>query len=49
MDAVDEDTLKLAMQTGIKAAANSPGVVKITAGNFDGKLGKYHIHLKDIL
>jgi formylmethanofuran--tetrahydromethanopterin N-formyltransferase len=49
MDAVDEDTLKLAMKTGIKAAANSPGVVKITAGNFDGKLGKYQIHLKDLL
>jgi len=26
-----------------------PGVVKITAGNFGGKLGKYQIRLHEVL
>jgi formylmethanofuran--tetrahydromethanopterin N-formyltransferase len=30
-------------------AVNSPGVLKITAGNYGGKLGKHHFHLKDLI
>ncbi len=37
------------MRAGIKAAVKVPGVVKITAGNFGGNLGKYHLELKDVL
>ncbi len=42
------DAIKEAMRAGILAATNIPGVVKITAGNFEGKLGKYQIHLGDL-
>ena len=38
-----------AMGVGIKAAMTVPGVVKITAGNYGGKLGPYKIYLKDAL
>ena len=38
-----------AMGVAIKAAASVPGVVKIDAGNYGGKLGPYHLHLKEAL
>jgi len=38
-----------AMGVGIKAAIKVPGVVKITAGNFGGKLGPYKIYLTEAL
>ncbi len=41
-----EDVLK-AMGVAIKAAAQVPGVVKIDAGNYGGKLGPYHLYLKE--
>jgi formylmethanofuran--tetrahydromethanopterin N-formyltransferase len=37
------------MRIGIKAAVKVPDVVKISAGNFEGKLGKYQFQLKDVL
>ncbi len=43
------DAVKKAMAEGIKASAKVPGVVRISAGNYDGKLGPYHVYLKDIL
>lgn len=42
------DVVKKAMRTGIEAATKIPGVVKITAGNYGGKLGKHLIYLKDL-
>ena len=33
----------------IKAIKDMPGLNKITAVNFEGKLGKYLLHLKDAL
>jgi len=41
--------VKKAIKAGIKAVLNVDGVVKISAGNYDGKLGKYKIFLKGIL
>jgi len=38
-----------AMKAGLKAAASSPGVIKITAANYGGKLGPYKIALKELL
>ncbi|MDK6029254.1 formylmethanofuran--tetrahydromethanopterin N-formyltransferase [Ignisphaera sp. 4213-co] len=38
-----------AMGVAIKAASTVPGVVKIDAGNYGGKLGPYHLHLKEAL
>ncbi|MCX7999426.1 MAG: formylmethanofuran--tetrahydromethanopterin N-formyltransferase, partial [Leptospiraceae bacterium] len=42
------DVVKKAMKVGILAATKIPGVVKITAGNYGGKLGKHIINLKDL-
>ncbi len=49
INGLSEETVKEAMRAGIKAAVKVPGVVKITAGNFGGKLGKYQLRLKDVL
>jgi len=38
-----------AMGVAIKAAASVPEVVMITAGNYGGKLGPYHLYLKEAL
>jgi formylmethanofuran--tetrahydromethanopterin N-formyltransferase len=43
------DAVKKAMAEGIKAAAGVPGVLRISAGNYGGKLGPYHAYLKDLL
>ncbi|MEA2070741.1 MAG: formylmethanofuran--tetrahydromethanopterin N-formyltransferase [Asgard group archaeon] len=43
-----EDVQK-AMKEAIKVAVKVKGVMKISAGNFGGKLGKYKIHLKDLI
>jgi len=46
---LDADIVKKATGVGIAAAAKVPGVVKITAVNFGGKLGPYQIRLLDAL
>lgn len=43
------EDVKKAMREGIKAASNVPGVVRITAGNYGGKLGPYKAFLKEVL
>jgi formylmethanofuran--tetrahydromethanopterin N-formyltransferase len=43
------DAVKKAMTEGIKAAAKVPDVVRISAGNYGGKLGPYQAHLKELL
>mgnify|MGYP000218037522 CR=1 FL=1 len=42
------DAIKKAMKEGILAATKIPGVVKITAGNYGGKLGKHLIYLNEL-
>ncbi len=49
INGVSEEAVKDAMRAGIEAAVKVPDVVKITAGNFGGKLGKYQLRLKDVL
>ncbi|MCQ6963827.1 formylmethanofuran--tetrahydromethanopterin N-formyltransferase [Methanolobus chelungpuianus] len=49
INGLDEASIKKAMQVGIKAATTVPGVKKITAGNYGGKLGKFQFHLKDLV
>jgi len=48
IDGINIDSVKDAMRNGITTVTKVPGVVKITAGNFGGKLGKYKIELKDL-
>ena len=38
-----------AMGLAIKTAASIPGVVNISAGNYGGKLGPYHLYLREAL
>jgi formylmethanofuran--tetrahydromethanopterin N-formyltransferase len=46
-NALDQDLLMQATAKGIKAATSVPGVVKISAANFGGKLGPVQIRLKE--
>jgi formylmethanofuran--tetrahydromethanopterin N-formyltransferase len=48
VDGVDQASVESAVRAGIRAAC-MPGVVKITAGNYGGKLGPFHIHLHRLL
>jgi formylmethanofuran--tetrahydromethanopterin N-formyltransferase len=43
------NVVKKAMGEGINAAVKVPGVVKITAVNFGGKLGPFKAYLKEVL
>ena len=43
------DAVKRAMAEGIKAAVKAPGVVKISAVNFGGKLGPFKASLREVL
>src|SRR5262249_14013514 len=48
IDGTSEQTVGQAMAAGLRAAAGK-GVVVITAGNYGGKLGKFHFHLRKLL
>jgi len=42
------DTVKNAMKAAIQAAHDVDGVIKISAGNYEGKLGQHKIYLKEL-
>ena len=42
----DLETLSAATQAAIRAALDTPGLIKISAGNYGGRLGKSFIYLK---
>lgn len=48
IDGLDEEAVRLASRVGIQAACRS-GVLRISAGNYGGKLGQFHFHLHEIL
>jgi len=43
------DAVKRAMGEGVKAAASVAGVVRISAGNYGGKIGPYKAFLREVL
>jgi formylmethanofuran--tetrahydromethanopterin N-formyltransferase len=43
------EAVKSAMGEGVRAAASVPGVIRISAGNYGGKLGPYKAFLKEVL
>jgi len=49
LDGATEDAIKKAIKLGIEAAVKVPGVNRISAGNYGGKLGKFQYRLFDIL
>jgi formylmethanofuran--tetrahydromethanopterin N-formyltransferase len=48
LDGTDVDAIASAMRVGIDAACRD-GVVSISAGNYGGKLGPHHFHLRKIM
>lgn len=48
LDGVDEAAIGAAMSIAMRAAA-APDIVAISAGNYGGKLGKFHFKLREIL
>jgi formylmethanofuran--tetrahydromethanopterin N-formyltransferase len=48
IDGLDLAAVEEAMRLGVRAACR-PGVRRITAGNYGGKLGPYHLHLHKLL
>jgi len=49
INGLNSKVVKGAMAEGIKAAVKVPGVMKISAGNFGGKLGPFRAYLKEVL
>ena len=52
IDGLTSEAVAAAMRAGIAAIAElgpDRGARRISAGNYDGKLGKHHYHLKDLL
>jgi formylmethanofuran--tetrahydromethanopterin N-formyltransferase len=48
IDGIDEATVAAAMAAGMRAAVG-PDILAISAGNYGGKLGKFHFPLRQVL
>jgi formylmethanofuran--tetrahydromethanopterin N-formyltransferase len=48
LDGIDLASVEEATRAGVRAACR-PGVVRISAGNYGGKLGPFHLHLHRLL
>jgi len=48
INGVSLEAVKKAMKVGIEAALDVEGIVKISAGNYGGKLGDYKIYLREL-
>ncbi len=48
INGVSMESVKEAMKAGIKAVLKVNGVVRVSAGNYGGKLGEYKIHLREL-
>jgi formylmethanofuran--tetrahydromethanopterin N-formyltransferase len=49
INGVSMEAVKEAMKSGIDAVLNVDGVVRVSAGNYEGKLGEFKIHLRELL
>ncbi len=52
IDGLSDEAIATAMRAGIEAACHADtegGLLRITAGNYGGKLGRHHFHLAEIL
>jgi formylmethanofuran--tetrahydromethanopterin N-formyltransferase len=49
IDGLTEESVRRAMRAALHAACRQPGVLRIAAGNYGGKLGPYHFHLRQLL
>jgi formylmethanofuran--tetrahydromethanopterin N-formyltransferase len=48
INGVSMDAVKQAMKAGIQAVLNVDVVVRVSAGNYGGKLGEFKIHLREL-
>jgi formylmethanofuran--tetrahydromethanopterin N-formyltransferase len=48
INGVSMEAVKQAMKAGIKAVLKVDGVVRVSAGNYGGKLGEFKIHLREL-
>ncbi|MGZ7115999.1 MAG: formylmethanofuran--tetrahydromethanopterin N-formyltransferase [Methanobacterium sp.] len=48
INGIDMDSVKKGMKAGIEGIEGVKGVLKISAGNYGGKLGNYRIYLNDL-
>jgi formylmethanofuran--tetrahydromethanopterin N-formyltransferase len=48
INGVSMEAVKEAMKAGIEAVLNVDGVVRVSAGNYSGKLGEFKIHLREL-
>lgn len=48
IDGFSEADVSRAMKVGLDTACRFPGVLRISAGNYGGKLGPHHFHLKSL-
>jgi formylmethanofuran--tetrahydromethanopterin N-formyltransferase len=48
INGISMEVVQKAMKAGIEAARTVEGVLQISAGNYDGKLGKYKINLHEL-
>jgi len=48
IDGLNEEVVADAMHVGLHAATK-PGIKQLSAGNYGGNLGQYHLHLHKIL
>jgi formylmethanofuran--tetrahydromethanopterin N-formyltransferase len=49
MNGLTLDAVKKGMKEGVTAAASVPGVVKISSGNYGGKLGPFKAYLREAI
>ncbi|MEM2924448.1 MAG: formylmethanofuran--tetrahydromethanopterin N-formyltransferase [Methanocellales archaeon] len=49
INGITMEAVKQAMKQAINAGINTPGVVKISAGNYGGKLGRHKIYLRELI
>lgn len=49
MNGLSKNTVQDGMRAALHAAVKVPGMVKVTAANFEGKLGQHKFHLKALL
>lgn len=52
IDGLSKEAIALAMQVGMQAVCDlgaSHGIQRISAGNYGGKLGAFHFHLREIM
>lgn len=49
IDGLSLESVRAAMRAGLHAACASQGILRVTAGNYGGKLGPHHIYLRELV